>query len=110
MTVGYKKAENKFKAALPQIAQEGMKAGVGFTLSRLQEMEAAGMIKIVDLDPENKKAPKPDESSLPDDLLYGTDGKQSQDNGEGSSIFSCGDEKPTVSKKSKTDEDERMYG
>lgn len=110
MTVGYRKAENKFKAALPQIAQESMKAGVGMTLASLQEMERRGMIKIVDLDPENKKVPKPDESSLPDDLLYGTDGSNSDGNSEVSSIFGNDDEKMPINKKSKMDDDERMYG
>jgi len=110
IALGFKKAENRFREAVPQIAQEGMKAGVGMTLARLQEMEQAGMIKIIDLDPENKKVPKPDESSLPDDLLYGTDGRNNNINSEGSSIFGNGDENPTTSKKPKTDEDERMYG
>jgi hypothetical protein len=101
MTLGYKKAENKFTQAIPQIAEQGMKAGVGMTLARLQEMEQQGMIKIIDLDPENKKIQKPDESSLPDDLLYGSIGDQTRSPDES-------DEKPV--RKSKTAEDERMYG
>lgn len=105
MTLGFKKAEVKFTAALPQIAQESIKAGVGFTLARLQEMEQAGMIKIIDLDPENKKIPK-DDSSLPDDLLYGTTGSTGRGN--------CGCSSPIddtqTPKKPKPYDDERMYG
>ncbi len=79
MKIGYAKAEKKFKDAIPEIAKKGVEFGAMATLNQLKEMEARGMIKIVDIDPDNLKC-KPDISNIPDDILYGGDYTGSNNN------------------------------
>jgi hypothetical protein len=107
VALGIKKAEKKFNEALPQIAERSMQAGSIMTLNALKEMEQKGMIKIIDLDPENLKT-KPDSgSSLPDDLLYGADFNPS--NTDAPSIFKS-DEPVVKAKPGEKKDEDRMYG
>lgn len=110
MKIGFAKAEQKFKDLIPTIAEKSVEFGQMIALKNLQEMERRGMIKIIDLDPENHiPAPDTSDKNIPDDILYGTDLNQSH----GDSQPTCAD--PTnddqiVKKKPSSNEEDRMYG
>jgi|WetSurMetagenome_2_1015567.scaffolds.fasta_scaffold02520_8 hypothetical protein len=96
--VGARKAEEQFKQAVPDIAKQGVMIGQMMAIHQLKEAEDAGVIKVVRGD---GVAPvKDNETSVPDDILYGRN------------IDTVNDEPEPVEKPkpSKTTEDDRMYG
>jgi len=112
MKIGFAKAEQKFKDLIPTIAEKSVEFGQMIALKNLQEMERRGMIKIIDLDPENNMTP-PDKSekNIPDDILYGADISKSQDNSAYGCTISSTDDAAPVKKPAVNDEEkDRMYG
>jgi len=110
MKVGFAKAEQKFKDMIPQIAEKSVEFGQMIALKNLQEMERRGMIKIIDLDPENHiPQTDPSEKNIPDDILYGADISGSISNPQSTCTDPTTNDQGIKKKPSSNDED-RMYG